>query len=122
MQRPTLISIFQCTQDFQMRFYEACGFVHHNDMKADKASLHDEHHLLPLSLRESVEQDGDCSFLLNRGFVHHNDLKADKASLHDGYHLLPLSLCESVEQDGDYSFILNRNYQKTRGYTIPALY
>ena len=35
-------------------------------MKPDYASLHDGHHLLPLSLRESVKRDEDCSFILNR--------------------------------------------------------
>jgi hypothetical protein len=56
----------QCTQDYQKRFFQSCGFVHHNVMKADNASLHDGHHLLPLSLRKSVEQDGDCSFIRYR--------------------------------------------------------
>ena len=57
---------FQCTQDFQMRFFASCGFVHLNVMTADNVSLHDGHHLLPASLRTSVERDGDCSIAMIR--------------------------------------------------------
>ena len=49
-----------------MRFYESCGFVHLNTISADAPTLRDGHHVLPASLRESVERDEDCSFLLNR--------------------------------------------------------
>ena len=53
----------KCTPDFQMRFYEYYEFVHLNPISADAATLRDGHHLLPESLRESVERDEeDCSF------------------------------------------------------------
>lgn len=56
----------QCTQEFQMRFYESCGFVHINPITTEDANTYDGHFLLPKSLKESVLQGGDMGFTLNR--------------------------------------------------------
>ena len=63
----------QCTHEMQKRFFESCGFVQINTIKASTSNspqkemlVYDGHFMLPTSIRESVTDVKDKVFILNR--------------------------------------------------------
>ena len=65
----------QCTHEMQKRFFESCGFVQINAIKASTSNtsnspqkeilVYDGHFMLPTSIRESVQDAKDKVFILN---------------------------------------------------------